>query len=124
MICLPVTCIRPTPSSSSPSPTTKPGEHQFRRAARSQGRRHDPLQGVNFHVSELTDSKAGVSFSLKAGRQAYIDNFEGTVHIDGVAILGERDPLEIVGPSKLTFSRADANAHFIIIGMAATELRQ
>ena len=46
------------------------------------------------------------------------------MHIDGVATLGERDALEIVGPSELTFSRADAIAHLIIIGMAATEPRQ
>jgi len=81
-------------------------------------------QDVNFYVSELTEPKARVSFSLKAGRQAYINNFEGTVTIEGVATLGERDALEIVGPVELTFSRADATAHFIIIEMAATEPRQ
>lgn len=77
-------------------------------------------QDVNFYVSEMTELAARVSFSLKAGRQAYINNFEGAVDIDGVATLHERDALEIVGPAELTFSLADENAHFIIIEMAET----
>lgn len=81
-------------------------------------------QDVNFYVSELTDLDARVSFSLKAGRQAYINNFEGTVDIERLATLGERDALEIVGPAELTFSLADEKAHFIIIEMAATEAQQ
>lgn len=81
-------------------------------------------QDVNFYVSELTDLDARVSFSLKAGRQAYINNFEGTVDIDGLATLGERYALEIVGPAELTFSLADEKTHFIIIEMAATEAQQ
>jgi len=81
-------------------------------------------QDVNFYASELTDLDARVSFSLQAGRQAYINNFEGTVDIDGLATLGERDALEIVGPAELTFSLADEQAHFIIIEMAATEAQQ
>lgn len=76
-------------------------------------------QDVNFYVSELADLDARVSFSLKAGRQAYINNVEGTVDIARLATLGERDALEIVGPAELTFSLADEKAHFIIIEMAA-----
>lgn len=78
-------------------------------------------QDVNFYVSELTEPEARVSFSLKAGRQAYINSIEGAVDIDGVATLAERDALEIVGPAELTFSLADEKAHFIIIEMAGTE---
>lgn len=81
-------------------------------------------QDVNFYVSEMTDLDVRVSFSLKAGRQAYINNFEGTVEVDGVATLHERDALEIVGPAELTFSLADKNAHFVIIEMAAAPARQ
>lgn len=81
-------------------------------------------QDVNFYVSELTDLDARVSFSLKAGRQAYINNVEGTVDIDGLATLEERDALEIVGPAELTFVLADVKAHFIIIEMPATEPQQ
>jgi hypothetical protein len=74
-------------------------------------------QDVNLHVSELTDPQAQVKFSLKPGRQAYINNFEGTVRIDGLPTLRERDALEVVGPAELTFSPADGHAHFIIIEM-------
>lgn len=81
-------------------------------------------QDINFYVSELTDLEARVAFSLKAGRQAYINNFEGAVDIDGVATLEERDALEIVGPAELTFALAAEEAHFIIIEMAATEPQQ
>lgn len=76
-------------------------------------------QDVNFYVSELTEQDARVSFSLKAGRQAYINNFEGSVQIEGIDALAERDAVEIVGPAELTFSLADKQAHFIIIEMAA-----
>lgn len=76
-------------------------------------------QDVNLHVSELTDPAARVSFSLKAGRQAYINNIEGAVDIGGVGVLQERDALEIAGPAELTFSLADRQAHFILIEMAA-----
>jgi redox-sensitive bicupin YhaK (pirin superfamily) len=75
-------------------------------------------QDVNLYVSELTDAKATVPFSLAAGRQAYINNFEGAVHIDGLPTLFERDALEIVGPAELTFSAQGGTAHFIIIEMA------
>ena len=44
--------------------------------------------------------------------------------IEGLATLGERDALEIVGPVELTFSLTDEKAHFIIIEMAATEAQQ
>lgn len=51
-------------------------------------------------------------------------NFEGTVDIEGLATLGERDALEIVGPAELIFSLADEQAHFIIIEMTASEPQQ
>lgn len=77
-------------------------------------------QDVNLYVSELNDLDARVSFSLKAGRQLYINNFEGAVDIAGMATLDERDALEIVGPAELSFSLADERAHFILIEMPAS----
>lgn len=77
-------------------------------------------QDVNLYVSELNDLDARVSFSLKAGRQLYVNNFEGAVDIAGLATLGERDALEIIGPAELSFSLADERAHFILIEMPAT----
>jgi redox-sensitive bicupin YhaK (pirin superfamily) len=74
-------------------------------------------QDVNLYVSELSDAKADVTFSLAAGRQAYVNNFEGAVRIDGLPTLFERDALEIVGPAELRFSPAGEKAHFIIIEM-------
>lgn len=76
-------------------------------------------QDVNFYASELTEQDACVSFSLKAGRQAYINNAEGSLHIEGIGGLNERDAVEIVGPAELSFSLAGEQAHFIIIEMAA-----
>lgn len=72
-------------------------------------------QDVNVYVSELTDSSVRVTFSVKAGRQAYVNNFEGSVTIAGVTTLGERDTLEVVGPLELEFS--GARAHFVLIEM-------
>lgn len=74
-------------------------------------------QDVNLYVCELTDPEARVSFSLKAGRQAYVNNVEGSVDIDGLATLGERDALEIFGPAELKFSLIGPQAHFIVIEM-------
>lgn len=74
-------------------------------------------QDVNLYVSELTDLEARVSFSLKAGRQIYVNNIEGAVDIEGLATLHERDALEIVGPAELSFSLAEERAHFILIEM-------
>lgn len=79
-------------------------------------------QDVNLYVSELTDLDARISFSLSTGRQAYINNFEGTLDIEGIATLGERDALEIVGPAELSFTLAAVSAHFIIIEMASTDI--
>jgi len=80
-------------------------------------------QDVNLYVSELTDLNARVSFSLKAGRQAYVNNFEGAVDIENLVTLEERDALEIIGPAELSFSLADERAHFILIEMPATALQ-
>ncbi len=75
-------------------------------------------QDVNFYVSEITDKQAKVSFSLEAGRQAYINNFEGSVDIGGLPTLDERDSIEVTGPAELEFSSAEGAAHFIIIEMS------
>lgn len=77
-------------------------------------------QDVNLYVSELTDLQATVSFSLKAGRQVYVNNIEGAVDVAGLATLHERDSLEIVGPAELRFSLAGERAHFILIEMPST----
>jgi len=74
-------------------------------------------QDVNMFVSELTEKKAQVTYSLQAGRQAYINNFEGSVDIKDMVTLNERDSLEITGPAELVFSVADEHAHFIMIEM-------
>ncbi|GEA52125.1 hypothetical protein VIN01S_29290 [Vibrio inusitatus NBRC 102082] len=72
---------------------------------------------VNFYASEMTDKKAEVEFELKPGRQAYISNIEGTVHVEGHPSLGEQDTLELTQPGKLKFTLKDEHAHFIIIEM-------
>ncbi len=74
-------------------------------------------QDVNMFVSELTEKQAQVSYTLQAGRQAYINNFEGRVDIKDQVTLNERDSLEVVGPVELVFSATDEHAHFIIIEM-------
>jgi quercetin 2,3-dioxygenase len=78
-------------------------------------------QDVNLYVCELNDRDARVSFSLKAGRQAYLNNIEGSVDVQGLATLGERDALEIVGPAELEFSLSGPQAHFILIEMPAPQ---
>ncbi|NMG45481.1 cupin domain-containing protein [Aromatoleum toluvorans] len=75
-------------------------------------------QDVNLYVSELQDPEARVSFTVQAGRQAYVNNIEGHVAVKGVTELAERDALEVVGPAELEFSLAGEHAHFIIIEMA------
>ncbi len=77
-------------------------------------------QDINFYVSEITDAKAEVSCSIKSGRQAYVNNFEGSVEVKDIATLDERDSLEITGPAELTFSLNGEMAHFIIIEMPET----
>ncbi|WP_054179599.1 pirin family protein [Trabulsiella odontotermitis] len=74
-------------------------------------------QDVNMYVSEMTDPAAEVKFKLKKGRQAYINNFEGSVQVDGIATLAELDTLEIAGPASLTFRTTDDHSHFIVIEM-------
>lgn len=75
-------------------------------------------QDVNLFVSELSEPQARVSFDLEAGRQAYINNIEGSVAIAGLDTLNERDSMEIIGPAKLEFSAKGAACHFMIIEMA------
>lgn len=74
-------------------------------------------QDINMYASELTDPEAKVTFTLDAGRQAYINNVEGALNIDGITTLGLRDTLEITGPATLTFRAAETNSHFVIIEM-------
>ncbi|AYH42384.1 pirin family protein [Azoarcus sp. DN11] len=75
-------------------------------------------QDVNLYVSELQDPEARVTFTVQAGRQAYVNNIEGRVAVKGVTELAERDALEVVGPAELEFSLAGEHAHFIVIEMA------
>ncbi len=74
-------------------------------------------QDVNVYVSELTEKGAGLSFELDQGRQAYVFCFEGSVGINQRHALGERDSLEAVGETKIDFTLASDQAHFIIIEM-------
>lgn len=77
-------------------------------------------QDVNLFVSELTEPEALVTYSLKAGRQAYINCIEGQLNIKGFPTLGERDSIEISEATELVFSNAEQHAHFIIIEMPET----
>ncbi|GAA5131829.1 pirin family protein [Thalassotalea piscium] len=72
---------------------------------------------VNFYASELTDSRVVVEFELKAGRQAYINCVEGSVHIDGFPALNERDSLAITTPTRLKIMLKGNHAHVIVIEM-------
>ncbi|GAD88683.1 putative pirin-related protein [Vibrio halioticoli NBRC 102217] len=73
---------------------------------------------VNVYVSEITNKQTQVEFELKAGRQAYISNIEGAVHVEGYPSLQEQDTLELSQAGKLKFTLKDDHAHFIIIEMA------
>ncbi len=74
-------------------------------------------QDVNVYVSELTDKKAQIPFTLSEDRQAYVFCFEGSIDIDGYPSLNENDSLEVFGQAKLVFSLASEKAHFIVIEM-------
>lgn len=76
---------------------------------------------VNFYASEITDSRANIEFELKPGRQAYINCIEGSMHVEGLPALNERDSLELTEPGKLSFSLKGDTAHFIIIEMQKTQ---
>jgi len=75
---------------------------------------------VNLYASELTDSRAKVTFELKPGRQAYINCIEGSLHIEGYPALDERDSLELSSAGKINISLKGSHAHFIIIEMKKT----
>lgn len=81
-------------------------------------------QDINMFVSELTQKNAEVSYTLKAGRQAYLNNIEGELKVNGVDTLVERDSMEIDGPVELAFSSEQGHAHFILIEMAAPTFKQ
>ena len=74
-------------------------------------------QDVNMYASELTNTEAEVTFELKEGRQVYINNFEGSLVVEGITTLDERDSLEICGPVMLTFRATKGHSHFIAIEM-------
>jgi hypothetical protein len=76
-------------------------------------------QDVNLYVSELTDPEALVEFSLKPGRQAYVNCIEGSLEIKDYPNLSERDSLEISEAAELVLSAPREQAHFIIIEMPA-----
>lgn len=105
------------------------GNHKFNEQDRrntllhmvsSTGNGNAPLllnQDVNMYVSELMNADNQVTFELKKGRQAYINNFEGSLTIDGIGSLDERDSLEVYGPTTLTFRSTTEHSHFIVIEM-------
>lgn len=74
-------------------------------------------QDLNAFVSELTDKKKKISFSLKDNRQAYIFCFEGDINIQEYPSLEEGDSLKIIGQADLEFTLSSDKAHFIIIEM-------
>ena len=74
-------------------------------------------QDVNIYVSELTDTATRVPVTIEPRRQAYLYNFEGSLVIEGLTTLEERDALEIVGPAELSLSPRGEHAHFIVIEM-------
>ncbi len=74
-------------------------------------------QDFNAFVSELTDKKAKVKYSVKEQRQVYILCIEGSVDIEGFPSLNERDSLKIHGDAELEFSLTSEKAHFIILEM-------
>ena len=75
---------------------------------------------VNLYASEITDDKAQVSFSLKAGRQAYINCIEGHLELEGQDIkLAEKDTLMLSEEQDLVFTSSKGFGHFIIIEMQA-----
>ncbi len=74
-------------------------------------------QDINVYVSELTDKKRSLSFTLNKNRQAYINCFEGSISINQSSLLEERDSLKIYGHTNLELSAVSGKAHFIIIEM-------
>ncbi|GEM79073.1 pirin family protein [Vibrio superstes] len=72
---------------------------------------------VNFYASELTEADASVSLELNPGRQAYIYCVEGSLNIEGLPTLNEKDALEITDPTSLTFTQNGETAHFVVIEM-------
>ncbi|OUF42422.1 pirin family protein [Pluralibacter gergoviae] len=78
-------------------------------------------QDINMYVSELTEASATVTYQVQTGRQAYINSIEDAVDVEGMAILEERDSLEVSGPATLTFRAGGNHAHFIIIDMPQCE---
>lgn len=74
-------------------------------------------QDVNLYVAELTDPGRTVDFTLKAGRQAYVNCIEGSLHISGGLEAAEQDSLKLVGQMDLTFSSPAGQGHLMIIEM-------
>ncbi|HAT6805015.1 TPA: pirin family protein [Citrobacter freundii] len=78
-------------------------------------------QDVNMYVSELTDPDAEVTLELKAGRQAYINSFEGSLNVEGITTLEERDSLEISGPVTLKCRATKGYSHFFVSEMLGSD---
>lgn len=71
-------------------------------------------QRVNFYVSEL-DAGKSVDFTLKADRQIYFVQIEGSSSLNGVT-LDHGDAMEIVDESRLHIEAVTAS-HFLFIEM-------
>ncbi|WP_420549509.1 pirin family protein [Curvivirga sp.] len=76
---------------------------------------------VNFYASELTNSEVVVTYTLQETRQAYINVVEGSVNIEGISDLAERDSLKVKGPIELSFSTKAEHGHFVMIEMTEDE---
>jgi len=71
-------------------------------------------------AAELGAAKA-LTLELKAGRQAYFLQVEGSSGVagDGVdAALARHDAAELVGPCQLTFTAGAEGAHLLVVEMA------
>jgi len=72
------------------------------------------------YVTELDQAKS-LDLDLGAGRQAYVLCMEGSVSVTGPhgeTRLDRHDAAEAVGPSKMTFTGADAEAaHVLVVEM-------
>lgn len=80
-------------------------------------------QDINVHVSELTKKDETLLFSLKKGRQAYVNCFEGRLNVNKEVTLDERDSMKIYGasPTEIEFSSVAGHSHFIILEMAMAD---
>ena len=74
-------------------------------------------QDCDMYVTELDQAKS-LDLELGAGRQAYVLCMEGSVSVTGPhgeTRLDRHDAAEAVGPSKMTFTGADAEAALVLV---------